>query len=266
MSPYEYIMLKQNISRFFQGKNVKVSIFIQEGIQDNDGILRLPMKDTWGDLSPPGVILPGSVVKYKTNGVVESEYKINIETASFYQKNNSSERLKIKSTLLGENMYDSERKSKFLKHGSDSNNTVANNQIKKSFIENASSLAAVTELNARESCNEDVVSGSMSYVEDTEKRKANLEYLKKEFGSLADLLNVPVRNEQESDIFKIDLFSMRTLKGGVKNKDNDDEIYVEVERQNNLDKIKNMFDDMNIESNPKEDEDDLLDLMDMASK
>ena len=37
-NPYDYIILKSVILRFLQGKNVKVSIFIQENLQDSSSI------------------------------------------------------------------------------------------------------------------------------------------------------------------------------------------------------------------------------------
>jgi hypothetical protein len=266
MSPYEYIILKQNVLRFFQGKNVKVSIFIQDDLQDNDGILKLPMKDMFGECSPPGVILPGSVIIYKTNGDPESEYNLKIETASIFEKNNSTERIKTQTTSLGDNLYNGERKSKLSKNDHETNTSAIDNKTKDSILDNSNRMFQLNPVDSIVSNNDNTVTESLMYAEDTEKRKANLEYLKKEFGNLADLLNIPVKNDQESDSFRIDLFSMNIQKGIIKNKNEVEVNYLEVERENNLNKIKSMFDEIKVDNNSKDDDDDLLDLMDMASK
>ena len=266
MTPYEYIILKKSILRFFQGKNVKVSIFIQDDLQDNEGILKLPMKDTFGELSPPGVIQPGSVIKYKTNGDPDCEYNLNIETASYFVKNNSIERIKTQTTSLGENLYNGERKSKLPKNDHENNDMEKDNKTKDSIVNNSNRIDEITPVDNIVSNNDNTMTENLTYIEDTEKRMANLEYLKKEFGYLADLLNVPVKNNQESDSFRIDLFSMNFKNKIIKNNDDVNINYLEVERENNLNKIKSMFDEIKVENNTKDDDDDLLDLMDMASK
>lgn len=79
--------------------------------------------------------------------------------------------------------------------------------------------------------------------------------MKKEFNSLADLLNV--KGDSERATFKVDLF-----KGGNK----EDEI--EIERDNEVvKKVNKMFDDFDISDRKEEEEgeDDLLDLMDKAA-
>jgi len=58
--------LRQTLLRFFQGKNVKVSLFIQECLQSNTGIIYLPMID----MAPPHVDLPGKIVNYNSIGDV----------------------------------------------------------------------------------------------------------------------------------------------------------------------------------------------------
>jgi len=50
--------------RFFQGKNVKVSLFIQECLQSNTGVIYLPMID----MAPPHVDIPGKIVYYSNLG------------------------------------------------------------------------------------------------------------------------------------------------------------------------------------------------------
>jgi hypothetical protein len=81
LSPYDYICLRQSLFRFLQGKNVKVSIFIQDNLQSNSGVIYLPMNET----APPAVKKPGHVVKYKPQGSVNNEYHLNLTASVYYQ-------------------------------------------------------------------------------------------------------------------------------------------------------------------------------------
>ena len=97
-----------------------------------------------------------------------------------------------------------------------------------------------------------------NYLEDHENRKKNIETVKKEFNSLADLLTVKSTNEKQ--IFKIDLF-----KNDKSNSNNKDDEIIEIERESyDLKKAKGMFDDFDIK-NTNEYDDDLLDLMDKVT-
>lgn len=110
----------------------------------------------------------------------------------------------------------------------------------------------------------------VNYMEDVETRKKNVELVKKEFNDLADFLNIKSsedKNASSNQLFKIDLFAGKNKKPSAQRPGNDDEYdVIEIERDNNenLNKMKNMFDDFNLKQN--NDEDDLLDLMDFASK
>lgn len=114
-----------------------------------------------------------------------------------------------------------------------------------------------------------------SYLQDIEIRKKNVEATKKEFNDLVDFLNIRSSDEKVSSansgqFFKIDLFSSNSNKKPNSNKINDkDEDYdiIEIERYNNanVNKVKNMFDDFDLNDNNQE-QDDLLDLMDLACK
>ena len=83
MRPYDWIILRQTLLRFLQGKNVKVSIFIQDNLQSNSGVIYLPMSE----LAPPAVKKPGYVTKYKVNGDVEREYNLYLKLSSSYIPN-----------------------------------------------------------------------------------------------------------------------------------------------------------------------------------
>jgi len=112
-----------------------------------------------------------------------------------------------------------------------------------------------------------------NYSDQNENRKKNIEATKKEFNDLADFLNIKSSDEKSNqgnnsnNFFKVDLFSNKNRKSAKNNnnKEEDDDI-IEIERDDNenIKKVKNMFDDFDLNTN--NDEDDLLELMDLACK
>ena len=78
LTPYDYVILRQTLMRFLQGKNVKVSIFIQDNLQSNNSIIYLPMNEK----APPLVNKPGVVKEFDSNGNVTKK----AEKATDYSK------------------------------------------------------------------------------------------------------------------------------------------------------------------------------------
>ena len=97
LNPYDYIILKSVILRFLQGKNVKVSIFIQENLQDTSSILYLPMNE----ISPPFVGKLG-VVKNISKG---NEENFDLKLNNCFKENQNDNRMKNFTTDLGKNMF-----------------------------------------------------------------------------------------------------------------------------------------------------------------
>ena len=64
MPPLQFAVLKQTLCRFFSDKRVKVSLFLQDGLQKNDGAITLQYS---GPL-PPGVDLPGQLSAFNDAG------------------------------------------------------------------------------------------------------------------------------------------------------------------------------------------------------
>jgi len=64
MSALEFAGLKQVLCRFFSDKRVKVSLFLQDGLQKNDGNIALGCA---GHI-PPGVDAPGQIMRYDPSG------------------------------------------------------------------------------------------------------------------------------------------------------------------------------------------------------
>ena len=97
LNPYDYIILKSVILRFLQGKNVKVSIFIQENLQDTSSILYLPMNE----ISPPFVGKLG-VVKNISKG---NEENFDLKLNNCFKGNQNNNRMENFTTDLGKNMF-----------------------------------------------------------------------------------------------------------------------------------------------------------------
>lgn len=64
MSPFEFGGLKQTLSRFFADKRVKVSLFLADGLQKQDGTITI----TGGGPLPPGCEMPGMISYFDTSG------------------------------------------------------------------------------------------------------------------------------------------------------------------------------------------------------
>ena len=93
--------------QFFEGNNFRISIFARDGIQSKKGVLYLPKSA----VAPPGVSLPGRVIKHSADGLMEKLYTVYVKTAdNFQESTNDSGRIKINSTLLGNNIYDEKLK------------------------------------------------------------------------------------------------------------------------------------------------------------
>jgi hypothetical protein len=267
---------------------VKVSIFIQDNLQSNTGVIYLPMNET----APPSVKKPGDITHFNSKGNISKEYNINLKLSSDYQQDKNIERVNIITTELGENIFSSEKKNK---NNSSNNNftssssygNTSNTSINKNSnitTPNNSSLnynpSSITKINTTNTNNVNNNSSNSnispnqktySYLNDTEKRKENIEKVKKEFGQLADLLNLNTQVQDQSQVFKFDLFAKKGLNSFNKNQNedysnnNEDEDFIEIERENNLDRIRNMFNDFDLNKEGNNDGDDLLDLMDMAA-
>ena len=70
----DFFMLKQGLCRFFQGRRVKVSLFLQDGLQNMDGSMVLDVSTSkW---VPEGTELPGSVHYFDQGGAVRATVQL----------------------------------------------------------------------------------------------------------------------------------------------------------------------------------------------
>jgi hypothetical protein len=100
-SSTEFVALRQTILRFFQDRRVKVSLFLQEKLQNNEGNIIVHAQ---GQL-PPHVAIPGAIKYYEGGKVVKEEHISLKNAADVYL-------FKGEKTELGYNLYAKERKKK----------------------------------------------------------------------------------------------------------------------------------------------------------
>ena len=274
LNSYDYYILKSTILRFLQGKNVKVSIFIQDNYQDNNSILYLPMNE----VAPPLVKKPGIARKIDNFGNVEKEFNFELALTNEFQENYVKERNTNFRTDLGLNLYSSEFKPNIIgkkKKAKDKTKEFNNNNNIKKIDNNKTEDDTKTNKNTITNNNFDSPKKNKNPLSETglfetysiENKtsfsakdreiinKANL----RDYNDLASLLAV---NKSNEGTFKIDLFGANERNNG------EDDNYIVIEREEKND-IKKKFEDTfkfnENKDNNKDEEDDLLDLMDSVS-
>ena len=259
LSSYDYIILKSVILRFLQGKNVKVSIFIQDNLQDSNSIIYLPMNEE----SPPFVGKLGEVNNYHNGKKDFFELILN----ESYKENENKNRMDNFSTELGKNMFGSEKLvllGKNKKIELNDNNTNNENENKKENENNKKENNKIKNEDESIKKNIKVKDSVFGYGFDN-KHLTDDEMKIISQGNLKDLnLFTSVfsnSNTNEDDLFEFDLFG---LNGNNTNNEKKDEDFINIERSKNDIKIKvsQTFDNFDNQKKEDDDEDDLLDLMD----
>ena len=285
LSPYDYIILKSVILRFLQGKNVKVSIFIQDNLQDSNSIIYLPMKEE----SPPLVGKLGLVKNY-SNGMEDFfELKLN----NFYMENKNKNRMNNFNTELGKNMFGAEKlkiigreKKKENKENEDEKKN-QNNLYEDQNRNDEESLRQEASYNVVPIRQEISYSDTPNILESLNDKKKNeikdsvfahrninrqLTDEEKKIiskGNQKDLIlfsSMFASTEYDNDdIFQFDLFGMNNE--NITNKGKKDENYINIERTKNdiKNKMNKQFDNLN-EQKKEDNEDDVDDLLDLMDK
>ena len=107
---YDFIILKSTILRFLQGKNIKVSLFLDKNLQGHNGVLYLPMEEK----APPLVGKPGVVTVYSNgNGNEEKTVYHEMKLSNLFIENTFKGRMSNFETQLGINIYDDKKNVKF---------------------------------------------------------------------------------------------------------------------------------------------------------
>ena len=283
LSSYDYIILKSVILRFLQGKNVKVSIFIQDNLQDNNSIIYLPMKEE----SPPFVGKLG-LVKNHSN---ESEDFYELKLNEYFIENKNKNRMDNFNTELGKNMFGVEKlkiigreKNKINKEEEkkEQDNNIIDNQNRN----NLESLRKETSLEAAPIRQESSYSIAPNILESYNNKKNNdikdsvFAHRNINSGLTDEEKKIISKGHQNDlklfssifaspeygndDIFEFDLFGMN--KENKNSQEKKDENYINIERTKTdiKSKMNKQFENLNDQKkeNNEDDEDDLLDLMD----
>ena len=263
--PYDYIILKSTILRFLQGKNVKVSVFIQDFLQNNNSILYLPMEEE----APPFVEKPGIVFDNETNKAEFFELKL---SNCFKKSDEKNRRDVLKNTEFGKNMFglqklillgrppkkekeneviDMTKEFEFSKEEKEKNKNDKNENL--------------NDKNINEELIKDNVIGQDDLINRlTDEQKSIISKgNKNDFMQFSSLFNSS--SNVENDVLNIDLFNIN--QGFINNnKESNEEFYINLDNDKKKDQVKSkidkVFDDPNLNNNEKEGEDDLLDLMD----
>ena len=264
--PYDYIVLKSTILRFLQGKNVKVSVFIQDFLQNNNSILYLPMEEE----APPFVEKPGIVFDNVTN---KSEF-FELKLSNCFKKSDEKNRRDVlKNTEFGKNMFglqklillgrppkkekeneviDMTKEFEFSKEEKEKNKNDKNENLNNK--------------NLNEELTKDSIIGQDNFLDRlTDEQKSLISKgNKNDFMQLSGLLNSSTHYGGD-DVLDIDLFSMNQGFNNNDKKEGSEEYCINIDRKQDLvkNKIDQVFDESNIiNKNDQEGEDDLLDLMD----
>ena len=250
LSTYDYIILKSVILRFLQGKNVKVSIFIQDYLQDSNSTIYLPMNEQ----SPPFVGKLGVVKNYSNGNEDFFELKLN----DCFMENKNKNRMDNFNVELGKNMFGTE-KLKLIGRPKKKENEVIPEE--KKINESVYDSAPTPSYNKKNNVIKDSVIGeAFNSRELTDEEKKIISQGNQKDLKLFSSMFASTTYDDE-DLFQFDLFGMdneNKSKEGEK-----DENCINIERSNNdlKNKMNKQFDNLN-DQKKDEDEDDLLDLMD----
>ena len=245
LSSYDYIILKSVILRFLQGKNVKVSIFIQDFLQDSNSIIYIPMNEE----SPPFVEKLG-IIKNIDNG---KEYFFELKLNDCYKGNNNNNRMANFNTEFGKNMYKAEKLKLIGRNKNQKNN---NNEIKS---ENENTYNVISNKDNEKKKIQNSVFGN-NYQENElsdEQKKLISQGKKKDLNLFASMFT---SQSNDDELFQFDLFGINDETKADEGKNEED--FINIERSNNNNNIKNKMNEIFNLDDAKEDEDDLLDLID----
>ena len=267
LSSYDYIILKSVILRFLQGKNVKVSIFIQDNLQDPNSIIYLPMNEE----SPPFVGKLGLLKNYSSGKEDFFELKLN----ECYIENKNKSRMDNFNTELGKNMFGSEKlkligriKNQETENEGENKNNKNNNKKESKYKAAPSKNESLYDeapnienehnkknINIKDSAFSGISKGELT----DEQKKIISKGNQKDLELFTSIFSAPENDNDE--IFQFDLFGMNNENNNPGEKK--DEHYINIERTKNDIKLKmsQQFDNLN-EQKKEEEEDDLLDLMD----
>ena len=268
---YDFIILKSTLLRFLQGKNIKVSIFLEQKLQGHNGVLYLPMDEK----APPLVGKPGVITVYNNgNGNEEKTMFHELKLSNLFIENTFKGRMSNFETQLGLNIFDEKRNVKYK-----GKITPDDNSSPPAPVANQTITNATTTLSTQSTVDQEIKKEKEKKETVVKKEKIQEGYTRSlqrldEFKELSRLLTISSKENVET--FQLDLFgsTIKTIGGENNNQEyGDDYIDIVIEDSQIKQKYENTFNDIktemknkdNNEENNDEDGDDLLALMDMAA-
>ncbi|TMW57618.1 hypothetical protein Poli38472_003543 [Pythium oligandrum] len=237
MSSADFYLMKQYLCRFFQDTRIKVSLFLQNGMQGMDGTLAL----RYDGLTATGGKVPGTIRYYDNDGTVDDEEKFAIASAddSIEAPETPVIEREQRNTHLGYNMYEADAKG------------AAAGKSTKDLVADAKRAGAKSVLDRK----------PQKLFKATASDGLNL---------LADLLGASSK-EVEDKGFKFNMFPDDSLRAKGGGDDDDDEkdvptIWIDATSdRKETDAVVHDFGDDGGKRGDKDEEDDLLQLMDSTA-
>lgn len=97
-----FFEIRQELLRYFQDRHVKVSLFLQDAVQLEDGVLVISVTGE----GPPGILVPGSISKFGQGGEVLNRTAVETASTRGFLPAMYSDRIHVRKTTLGRNIYD----------------------------------------------------------------------------------------------------------------------------------------------------------------
>jgi len=199
MNPEEFASLKQALCRFFEDKHVKVSLFLQDGIQKSDGTIALSNAGTL----PPDVEMPGKIVYFDQSGSsvgVDSFVFPGAEVIDSTPVGPALSPMRQNACILGLNLY-SKDKATPPGPGSDTMSAAA-----------TAAALAVASSGRTPASHVDSVSAERAILSGTNK---NLHDSMRDLNLLAELIGgaLPSNDSMANDSFKLNLFPDTSMDG-----------------------------------------------------
>lgn len=112
ISNAEFAQIRQSLATFFQDKRIKVSLFLQDGIQNPDGTIAIPKAGPL--VNDMTVEAPGTIRYYDDSGSVTSAQTFEYPLAAFLSERltGDSYDVKTRDSKLGKNLYTVDRAKK----------------------------------------------------------------------------------------------------------------------------------------------------------
>ncbi len=246
----QWLLLRQSLLRFLQGKKIKVSLFLQQGLQTVDGSL---IMDLSGRL-PYGAEMPGKIRLFEGNTMVRS---IPFDSPVTVHGCSESEDVFDMSNAQGKNMYMKEKEA-----------MAADAKSEKGALSAASYVAAM-----RIILNKIDSFGASNRTSDFERTVPQAKSAgptgstaKAELNLLADLLGMGSKETADEKPFKFSLFPDDGYSSEGKSSSN--VIVFDIDGSAGSKTVDQYMNELNLKDEPKgakgSDDDDLLALMDSA--